>query len=231
MPLRIGIGVDGVLADLAGALSRLADQPSRGNKPPRRVIDDAAEQAGVAALLDRFPPDLSDAQRLEAWRQAACVPDFWTTLREAEPGAVKRLATLTAEHRWEVLFLGTRGETSGATTQEQTQRWLSAHGFVLPSVYITIGRRAAIASSLSLDLFIDDRAQVCADVAAEAKTRAILVRRQGAPGASVDIRQHGVSVAASTLECFTLAAEFWTSGREGAVRRLMRAFGFRRSAR
>lgn len=231
MPLRIGIGVDGVLADLSGALSQLTHQPSRAKKPPRRVTEDAAEQAGVAALIDRFPSDLTGPQRLDAWRQAARVPDFWTTLLEAEPGAVKRLATLTAEHRWEVLFLATRGETAGATAQEQTQRWLSAHGFVLPSVYVTTGRRGAIASSLSLDLFIDDRAQVCADVVAEAKTRAILVRRPGASGAPGDIRQHGMSVAATTLECFDLAADFGTAGREGAVRRLMRALGFRRGAR
>lgn len=231
MPLRIGIGVDGVLADLAAALSPLASQPRRAKKPPRRVAGEEAEQAGVEALLDRFPPDWSDAQRLDAWRQAARVFDFWTTLNEIEPGSVKRLATLTAEHRWEVLFLASRGETTGATAQEQTQRWLSANGFVLPSVYVTTGRRGAIASSLSLDLFIDDRAQVCGDVVADAKTRAILLRRPNASGAAIDVRQHGLSVASSAFESFDLAADFGAAGREGAVRRLMRAFGFPGSAR
>src|SRR5262245_14267728 len=121
MPLRLAFGLDGVLADLDGTLARHAD--------------------ALFGPIDTRSPSESEAQHRLLWQHAASIPDFWETLAETEPGIVKRLAALSQVHRWEPIFLTTRRDTAGSTPQRQTQRWLEAHGFPLPAVYVAHGSR------------------------------------------------------------------------------------------
>ena len=67
-------------------------------------------------------------------------------------------------HRWEVFFITQRPFTDGETVQRQTQRWLVAQGFDLPSVLVLRGSRGAAAAALGLDYHVDDRPQNCVDV-------------------------------------------------------------------
>ena len=101
--------------------------------------------------------------------------NFWTTLDETEPGVVARIADLAADLRWDVLFITTRPTATGATTQVQSQQWLSAHGFAHPSVFVVKGSRGKVAAALDLDAVVDDRPENCLDVATESSARAILV--------------------------------------------------------
>ncbi len=55
----------------------------------------------------------------------------------------------------EVIVLTKRPETVGAIAQVQSQRWLEARGFTLPSVYVVQGSRGRIAASLGLDIVGD----------------------------------------------------------------------------
>ena len=68
---------------------------------------------------------------------------------EIEPGAVGHLATLARERRWEVIFPTKRPESGGDTVQLQTQRWLEAKGFMLPSVFVVQGSRGLVADALA----------------------------------------------------------------------------------
>jgi hypothetical protein len=114
------------------------------------------------------------------WQHVAGVENFWMSLGEIEPGAVARLSALTAQHRWEIIFLTQRPSSAGETTQVQSQRWLRAHGFDLPSVMVMRGSRGKVAAALSLDVVIDDRPENCLDVIADSKAKPFLIWRLGA---------------------------------------------------
>jgi hypothetical protein len=74
-----------------------------------------------------------------------------------------------------VIFLTTRPTVAGATVQMQSQQWLQAHGFPLPSVFVVQRSRGRIADALELDAVVDDRAENCLDVSLDSKAQAILV--------------------------------------------------------
>jgi hypothetical protein len=96
-------------------------------------------------------------------------------LPELEPGIISRIAQAAAQRRWEVIFLTTRPSTKGELVQLQSQRWLEAHGFQYPSVYVVQRSRGKIADALGLDVFVDDRPENCLDIAVESKAKVILV--------------------------------------------------------
>ena len=96
-------------------------------------------------------------------------------LPEIAPGIVARIARTAEERRWEVIFLTTRPLVGGDTVQRQSQRWLAAHGFAMPSVFVVQRSRGRVAEALELDAVVDDRAENSLDVALDSKARAILV--------------------------------------------------------
>src|SRR3954470_20010181 len=150
----------------------LAD-PSTGASPDAKDAD---------APLDSTPPRLKVSmtarQQRKLWRHVQSIENFWETLQEHEPGAIARLAAIAAERRWEVIFLTKRPPSAGYTAQRQTQRWLEAPGFSLPSVFVVQGSRGRIAAALDLSIVVDDRLENCHDVIVDSKARAILMWRQ-----------------------------------------------------
>jgi hypothetical protein len=111
---------------------------------------------------------LSGRQIRHLWEHIAKIEDFWTTLREIEPGSVARLAAMRNAHRFEVIFLTQRPDTDGEITQLQTQRWLESHGFELPSAFVLQGSRGK-AAALGVDVVLDDRPENCLEVVKESK--------------------------------------------------------------
>ena len=185
--------MDGVLADMDAALARIAAQefgvtakpavaPEAAQAPAAAPADAAA---GTAAEPGDAPPaydtallnSLTARQQTRLWQRVRETRNFWETLEECEPGAVRRLQKLAHDLRWDVLFVTQRPATAGRTQQLHTQHWLKRRGFEHPAVYTTIGSRGAIASALTLDAHIDDRLQHCVDVATESKAWPILLWR------------------------------------------------------
>jgi hypothetical protein len=159
MSLRIGCDLDGTLADLDSALQRETETlfgPRREHQSALRVR----------------------RQRRAIWDHIAAIPNFWTTLSEAEPGAVARLAAAAAAGGWEIIFLTQRPATAGGTTQRQSQEWLDAHGFDRPSVFVVSGSRGKIAAALDLHVVLDDRPRNCVDVISDSEATSMLVWRQ-----------------------------------------------------
>ena len=146
--LRIGFDMDGVLADLEGAY-RTVEASLSG--PEARASTDAV------------------------WAAIRTTPNFWETLAPLDPGAVRRIHELMLAHRWEVFFITQRPATDGDTVQRQTQRWLVAQGFDLPSVLVIQGSRGAAAAALKLDYLIDDSPQNCVDVKADSTAKPMLI--------------------------------------------------------
>jgi len=82
---------------------------------------------------------------------------------------------LTLRLRWEPFFITQRPATAGDTVQRQTQHWLVAHGFDLPSVLVVPGSRGAAAAALTLDYHVDDTPANCVDICSEGQTRVVLI--------------------------------------------------------
>jgi hypothetical protein len=120
---------------------------------------------------------VSARQEERLWTHVESIENFWETLAEIEPGIVARLAELANTRRWEIIFLTKRPGTAGLTPQVQSQRWLEAKGFRLPSVYVVQGSRGRIAAALDLDVVVDDRPENCLDVVVDSQARTILVWR------------------------------------------------------
>jgi hypothetical protein len=220
--LRIGFDLDGVLADMESELVRQSE--ILFGRSTTRIVD---TPPGVA----RLPMTVRQERRL--WRHIESIEGFWESLNEIEPGVVTRLATLTAKRRWEVIFLTKRPETAGATAQVQSQRWLEARGFPLPSVFVVHGSRGRVADSLALDVVVDDRPANCADVAVDSRARAILVWREDEKHLPATARRLGLHLVKSVDECLSLLSTIDRSSRArtGVVDRMIRRLGLKAPAR
>lgn len=219
--LRIAIDLDGTVADLAAEMHAVAT----GRVAPRDVDGDAPD---VPDAQDR--PALRDlalsSRQLDAlWATVLKIKDFWTTLDEMEPGAVKRLAKLAEERRWDVLFITTRPTSAGATTQVQSQRWLEARGFPRPSVYVVKGSRGKIADALQLDAVVDDRPENCLDVAVESSARAFLVWQGSEAELPPGAVRHGVKLVPTIGAALDALVELDRQRQGGMGRSLRRLFG------
>ncbi len=184
MALRLGIDIDGVLADFRNAFRDTARECLR-----REVVSDALADNSLSHVdIDRV------------WNHIARRPNWWMTLRAYEPGAIASLYTLARSNKWEICFLTKRPASAGDSVQFQTQWWLEQQGFYLPAVITVPGSRGDLANALRLDLAIDDQFVNCAEIIGAGPTKALLMLRDPNP----TMRQHaidrGVGVVATLAE-------------------------------
>lgn len=239
MALRIGFDLDGVLADMEAALVREAEKlfGDTLNKPmatPARasMSDLVPEDVSDDAPL-RHELHLSARERRQLWRHVRKIDGFWEQLEEIEPGSVARLAALAGQHNWEIIFLTRRPATAGATAQIQSQRWLEAKGFKLPSVYVVTASRGLIAAGLTLDIVVDDTPENCVDVAADSKARTIAIFRNRDTPPPPMLNRMGIHLVRSTEECLNLLVEIEASLAQpqgGPIARVMRTLGLKETA-
>lgn len=236
MPLRLGFDLDGVLADLNGALVREAmrlfpDAEFRKGPP---VVD--ASPAPAAEPGDRDPAEVSPSslaltsrQERQLWSEVKAVENFWETLEETESGIVSRLAEVAAARRWDVIFLTSRPSSAGDAVQVQSQRWLRARGFELPSLFVVSSSRGKIASALELDVVVDDRPENCLDIAIDSRARAILIWRGDQDAVPASARRLGIGGVPSVDACLELLvqADSPDSGQTSLVDRLKRLLGLK----
>src|ERR1051325_10001101 len=250
MPLRIGFDLDGVFADMESALVRCATDVF-GEAMIERLQERARDESGVEAtappadtegaadtggptVADSTPPILrikmTPRQTNRLWRHVETIENFWQDLQEIEPGSLARLAQLASERRWEIIFLTKRPATAGFTAQVQSQKWLEAKGFPLPSVFVVQGNRGRIAQAIGLDIVVDDRPENCLDVVTDSKARAVLVWREKQQGLPTAARRLGIGVVESMSECLNILVQIDTIKPEekiGVFNRVMRIFGRR----
>jgi hypothetical protein len=187
MSLRVAFDLDGTIADMESALLRVAEQlfgPNVALRPAGSEhldapasVDDVADNPAKVESRPEKKQVLGGGQLRQVWERVAATENFWGTLEEIEPGSVARIAALRDEHRLEVIFLTQRPDTQGDITQLQTQRWLRAHGFELPSVFVLRGSRGLAAAALQIDVVVDDRPENCLEVATESRARPLLLWR------------------------------------------------------
>ena len=222
VPLRIAFDMDGTLADLSSAYAEVeerlfgaADEDAEHPAPEAREAEQHGDESEgddkneLARREDyrRIVARMATRHRDRVWRTIEATPNFWTTLKPLEDGAVKRLYDLTGEHNWEVFFITQRPATAGGTVQWQTHKWLVEHGFRTPSVIPLSRGRGKAASALRLDYLIDDTPQNCVDVLSDSSTRAILLVDPDDPLAESSARRLGIGVAHSVYEVLDLLVQ------------------------
>ena len=126
-----------------------------------------------------------------------------------------------------------RPMTSGDTSQLQSQRWLQARGFPLPSVFVVTASRGLIAAGLTLDIVVDDTPENCVDVASDSKARTIAIFRNRDTAPPAILRSMGIHLVRSTAECLDLLVEIDSSLKHpepGAMGKVMRTLGLKQQA-
>ena len=202
--LRLGVDVDGVVADFRSAFRALA-QRELG-----RAADDVEKELSKA-----------DVDRL--WRLVAGTPNWWLDVPAYEADQISRLYGESRRGRWEIFFMTSRPASAGDTVQLQTQVWLEKYGFYLPSVLTApAGARGELARSLRLDLTIDDRMVNCLEIISASNSKALMVLRGHAePGTRESAEARGIGVVASLsqgLDAIERLDELLTTRRGRLVR-------------
>lgn len=246
MALRIACDLDGTVADMNAALQREAevlygpnvDLRAGMGVPPEPPSDTEVAAAAEESAGDPNPPrkeevsvrrGLSSREYRQLWGHVrSSVDNFWSTLNELEPGAIARFCVAARKHGWEVIFLTQRPASAGEPAQLQTQRWLEAHGFDLPSVYVVNGSRGKIAAALDLDAVIDDRPENCLDVTTESEAKALLVWReppQAAPPGAAKMKITTVFSFAEALDKLEALSSAKVSSSSGLLGRIRQTLG------
>lgn len=249
MPLRVGFDLDGTVADMYSALHREAlklfgeevlRNAGAGTREPGAGKTNAAIKTleNKAADKSAKPEDdsttnetmqelhLTARQQSQLWDHVKKIENFWSTLPELEPGIISRIAKTALERRWEVIFLTTRPPTAGELVQMQSQRWLEAHGFQYPSVYVVQRSRGKIADALALDAFVDDRPENCLDIAVESQAKVILVWHGLMADVPAGAKRLGVQPVSTISEAMALLERLDdVRSKPGLLRSVKRAFG------
>jgi hypothetical protein len=202
--LRLGIDVDGVVADFRSAFRALAER-----------------ELGLAAGDVETELSKPDVDRL--WRAVASTTNWWLDVPAYEPDQIERLYAQARRARWEVFFMTSRPPSGGDSVQLQTQVWLERHGYYLPSVLTTpAGARGELARSLRLDLALDDRLVNCLEIISASNSKAVIVLRAPAESRARGVAEaHGIGVVSSlaqAVDAVERLAELLTTRRGRLVR-------------
>ncbi len=241
MPLRIAFDLDGTVADMFFALRREATKlfgedivraaPPASSTAPQEAGSEQAPPAKPAEDEQTANQTLQELrltarQQNQLWDHVKKIDNFWTTLPELEPGIISRIAKAATDRRWEVIFLTTRPSTAGELVQLQSQRWLEAHGFQYPSVYVVQRSRGRIADALQLDAFVDDRPENCLDIAVESKAKVILVWHGDVNDVPAGAKRLGIRPVSTITEALVLLEQLDDIRNErGLMKSIKRAIG------
>jgi hypothetical protein len=190
MPLRIGIDIDGVLADFRSAFHVAA----------RRCLRHDIEDSDDLETVGPLSPE--DVRRV--WEHIAKTQNWWMDVPAYEPDQIARLYSVMRAVGWEVFFMTKRPPSAGDSVQFQTQWWIERFGFYLPAVMTVPGSRGDVANGLRLDMIIDDQLINCVEVISTAPTKAILMLRAADAAAREHAANRGIGVVSSMSEAITV---------------------------
>lgn len=150
-PRRLGIDIDGVLADFTYPVARLASELFGISVSGYATTWNWMQEYGVTGDREK-----------ELWEYLTSHPEWWGNLPLLQGADVplRHLHTLNESMQADVYFITTR---PGAGVKLATEVWLQSHGFLNPTVLIA-SKKGPIAEGLKLDFFIDDKPENCYDV-------------------------------------------------------------------
>jgi hypothetical protein len=156
--MRIGVDIDGVLADFCTSYEKLFVDVTGRNTFPLWT-----PQQGPTSWNWPEEYGYSKEETGEVWRRIKESYGFWSNL-QPHLDAVRALQHVyqplrVRGHEW--YFITTR---PGQSAKYQTERWLS-RWFLNPCVIIAgTGEKGTICQALGIDYFVDDNADNCYDV-------------------------------------------------------------------
>jgi hypothetical protein len=207
MSLRVGMDLDGVIADFRSAFSQAAT--------------DAGVPLNASGSLAADPFSSRDIKRV--WEHIRQTPNWWIGLKPCEPSQLARFYEMTRSLRWEVVFLTRRPSTLGDPVQYQSQWWLEQHGFFYPAVVTVPGSRGELANSLRLDVIVDDQVYNCVDVIGASPAKALLLLRDAVDSAVRErATSRGIGVVGSLEEALDVLEHLHATMKErrGRLQRL-----------
>lgn len=165
---KIGVDVDGVLADFVGSYDKLIIEMTEEDRFPKGVEYRTSWLYAEALGYDKKAVDAVWKFGIKKSR------DFWATLKPM-PNAVKELTklnelALSGEH--EVTFITNR---FGVAAKLQTELWINSLGYVFPTVILT-GDKGVATRLLNLDMYIDDKMGNVNDVMAVVRANNMMTR-------------------------------------------------------
>ena len=193
MALRIGIDVDGVIADFRSAFHAAAVRCLRRHDPGNEPADS-----------DDHPGPLTADDTQRVWEYIAKTQNWWMDIPAYEPDQIARLYSATRAANWEVFFLTRRPPSAGDSVQFQTQWWIERYGFYLPAVLTIPGSRGEVANGLRLDLIVDDQLLNCVEVVSASTTKALLMLRAEDAAAREHATKRGIGVVSRFAEAITI---------------------------
>lgn len=227
MSLRIGVDLDGTLADLSSIFHEC--EVTLFGKPTTDEPREPGEEDPQPTDKEKLKAARARSKQHDAvWRALRNTPDLWTRLKPLEPGAVSALYSAAGRHQWEVFFVTQRPRSAGASVQKQTQDWLIANGFPTPSVLTLTGSRGKAANALDLDFLIDDLPKNCIDVISDSKCRPILVLREPDENAEGAAKRMGIGTVRSVAAAIELLSQPAPEPTATAVGRILKALGLSR---
>lgn len=162
--MRIGLDIDGVLADFNRAYAiQLRDVTGRDLIPPGYNFDAVPVWDWEKAL------GYTNEEVSEVWKVIKTHSNFWVRLGSL-PGA-RHLKQLDSDSTNEIYYITSR---PGYTSKIQTELWLKARGVMNPTVLIS-SNKGPIAAGLGLDVFIDDKPENISDVIKHSSARCYLL--------------------------------------------------------
>jgi hypothetical protein len=227
MSLRIGVDMDGTLADLSSIYHEY-EETLFGTRSDDAAVEAEGQDGEDSGRLKLNAAKIASKQREAVWTALRSTPNFWTQLKPLETDAVRELYAAMLARNWEVFFITQRPRTAGASVQAQTQKWLIAHGFETPSVLTLTGSRGKAAHALDLDFLIDDLPKNCIDVVSDSRCRPILVLRRENPAAEDTAKRMNIGVVRSVSEAIELLKQPSDIARESMVTNVLRRLGLAR---
>jgi 5'(3')-deoxyribonucleotidase len=148
--LKLGIDVDGVLADFTTAYREVCEKIV-GKPLPTMPTDWYQSNWG-----------LTNKDHDKAWREVEATHNFYYHLKPLPESKFFNLQALDLTHR--LYFITTRPPTKGLPIEVQTEDWLTRFFFLRNPTVIVTRNKGIVSSALEIDSFIDDRPENLLDI-------------------------------------------------------------------